>query len=193
MKEQKQPGSLPWFGIPKLLPYLRPYRRMITLMLILGFYGSAMDAVYPLFQRYAINHFIAGSTLDTLWWFIGLYAMAIATQTTADYISAFGAIKLEMFMDRDLRREAFNHLQTLSFSYFNQNSVGYIHARVMSDTDRISGTLAWDMMDGVWNLSYLLGAICVMLARGAIISAIVSIVFLPALRTCTERKRSLAS
>ena len=38
---------------------------------------------------------------------------------------------------------AFNHLQTLSFSYFNQNSVGYVHARVMSDTDRIASTLAW--------------------------------------------------
>ena len=163
MKEQKQPGSLPLFGIPKLLPFLRPYRGMIVGMLILGFYGSAMDAVYPLFQRYAINHFIAGSTLDTLWWFIGLYALAIATQTAADYVSAFGASKLEMFMDRDLRREAFNHLQTLSFSYFNQNSVGYIHARVMSDTERIASTLSWNMMEGVWHISYLICVVGMML------------------------------
>ncbi len=162
MNETK-PKSLPLFGIPRLLPYLKPYRRLIGAMVLTGFYGSAMDAVIPLFQRYAINHFIADGTLELLGWFIGLYALVVITQVISNYISAFGASKLEMFMDRDLRREAFNHLQTLSFSYFNQNSVGYIHARVMSDTERIASTLAWDMMEGVWHISYLVCVVVMML------------------------------
>ena len=62
-----------------------------------------------------------------------------------------------MYVGRDLKRASFNHLQTLSFSYFNQNSVGYIHARVMSDTNRIGSIVAWGLMDTVWNLSYLVG------------------------------------
>ena len=163
MNNQHSHTSLPLFGIPRLLPYLRPYRGMIAWMVVMGFYGSAMDAVIPLFQRYAINHFIAGSTLQFLGIFILLYALVVITQVISNYISAFGASKLEMFMDRDLRREAFNHLQTLSFSYFNQNSVGYIHARVMSDTERIASTLAWDMMEGVWHISYLLCVVVMML------------------------------
>ena len=164
MKTEEKRPSLPLFGIPRLLPYLRPYRKLIVWMVFMGFYGSAMDAVIPLFQRYAINHFIAGSTLDTLRIFIGLYALVVLTQVGSNFISAFGASKLEMFMDRDLLREAFNHLQTLSFSYFNQNSVGYIHARVMSDTERIASTLAWDMMEGVWHISYLLCVVVMMLS-----------------------------
>ena len=164
MESKTNRTSLPFFGIPRLLPYLRPYRALIVWMVFMGFYGSAMDAVIPLFQRYAINHFIAESTLDTLWVFIGLYALVVLTQVASNYISAFGACKLEMFMDRDLRREAFNHLQTLSFSYFNQNSVGYIHARVMSDTERIASTLAWDMMEGVWHISYLVCVVVMMLS-----------------------------
>ena len=155
--------SLSWFGIPKLFPYLRPYRTMILWMVLMGIYGSAMDAVIPLFQRYAINHFIADSTLEFMGVFVGLYALVVLTQVASNYISAFGACKLEMFMDRDLRRDAFNHLQTLSFSYFNQNSVGYIHARVMSDTERISATLAWDVMEGVWHISYLVCVVVMML------------------------------
>ena len=47
-----------------------------------------------------------------------------------------------MSVDRDLRNAAFNHLQTLSFSYFNRNSVGYIHARVMSDSGKIGEMVA---------------------------------------------------
>ena len=77
-------------------------------------------------------------------------------QTATNCISAFAACKAEMYIGRDLKRVCFNHLQTLSFSYFNQNSVGYIHARVISDTDRIAGTLAWGIMEGVWEIAYLL-------------------------------------
>ena len=83
----------------------------------------------------------------------------------------FGAIaegegivgRIEMNVSRDMRRASFNHLQTLSFSYFNQNSVGYIHSRVMSDTGRIGGLVSWSLMDGVWNVTYMLGASVVML------------------------------
>ena len=129
----------------------------------MAFYGSAMDAVIPLFQQYAIDNYIADSTLAGLGWFIGAYVVIILTQTASNYVSAFGACKLELSVGRDLKRESFNHLQTLSFSYFNRNSVGYVHARVMSDTDRIASTLAWSMVEGVWHSAYLVCAIVMML------------------------------
>ena len=51
----------------------------------------------------------------------------------------------------------------LSIGYYNQNSVGYLHARVMSDTDRIGSLVSWDLMDGIWHGSYVIGAVAVML------------------------------
>ena len=161
MNEKKKTG-VKWFGIPSLVPYMRPYGRLILWMLLMAFYGSAMDAVIPLFQQYAIDNYVAGSTLAGIGWFIGAYVVVILTQTASNYISAFGACKLELSVARDLKRESFNHLQTLSFSYFNRNSVGYVHARVMSDTDRISGTLAWSLCEGVWHSAYLLCAVVMM-------------------------------
>ena len=163
MNEQKKTKGAKWFGIPNLVPYMRPYGKLIFWMVLMAFYGSAMDAVIPLFQQYAIDHYIADSTLAGLGWFIGAYVVIILTQTASNYISAFGACKLELSVGRDLKRESFNHLQTLSFSYFNQNSVGYVHARVMSDTDRIASTLAWSMAEGVWHSAYLVCAIVMML------------------------------
>ena len=163
MNEQKTAKGAKWFGIPRLIPYMRPYGRLILWMVLMAFYGSAMDAVIPLFQQYAIDNYIADSTLAGLGWFIGAYVVIILTQTASNYISAFGACKLELSVGRDLKRESFNHLQTLSFSYFNRNSVGYVHARVMSDTDRIASTLAWSMAEGVWHSAYLVCAIVMML------------------------------
>ena len=83
-------------------------------------------------------------------------------QTAGNLISAFLGGKIEMYVSRDMRRASFNHLQTLSFSYYNQNSVGYIHSRVMSDTGRIGGLVSWSLMDGVWNLTYMVGSIVAM-------------------------------
>ena len=163
MNEKTNHAHVSWFGIPKLIPYMAAYKRLLIWMVLMGLYGSAMDAVIPLFQQYAIDHFIAGSTLAGLGIFILLYVGVILTQVASNYISAFGACKVELLVGRDLRRESFNHLQTLSFSYFNQNSVGYIHARVMSDTDRIASTLAWSLMEGVWHTAYLLCAVVMML------------------------------
>ena len=163
MNEQKKTKGAKWFGIPNLVPYMRPYGRLILWMVLMAFYGSAMDAVIPLFQQYAIDNYIADSTLAGLGWFIGAYVVIILTQTASNYVSAFGACKLELSVGRDLKRESFNHLQTLSFSYFNRNSVGYVHARVMSDTDRIASTLAWSMVEGVWHSAYLVCAIVMML------------------------------
>lgn len=161
--EQKEYVSLPYFGINKVLPYLKQYRATIICMVLLGLAGGLVDIVLPLFQRYALDNFIAKQTLDTLGGFIVAYAMILIFQVVANGISAYQASQVEIQVNRDLRRASFNHLQTLAFSYFNQNSVGYIHARVMSDTGRIGGLVSWGLMDSIWNLSYLFGAIVVML------------------------------
>ena len=161
--EQKEYVSLPYFGINKLLPYLKPYRGTIIIMVTLGLAGGFVDIILPLFQRYALNHFIALGTLDTLWRFIAAYIAVLAFQVITNTVSAYQACRVEMYVGRDMKRASFNHLQTLAFSYYNQNSVGYIHARVMSDTFRIGSLVSWGLMDGIWNISYIIGAVIVML------------------------------
>lgn len=162
--EQKEYVSLPYFGINKLLPYLKPYRGIIICMVILGLAGGLVDIILPLFQRYALNHFIARGTLDLLGSFIVAYIAVLAFQVIANTVSAYQACQVELYVGRDMKRASFNHLQTLAFSYYNQNSVGYIHARVMSDTNRIGSLVSWGLMDGIWNMSYILGAVVVMLS-----------------------------
>ena len=135
-----------------------------------------LDIVWPLFTQYAINHFIADTTLKGLPVFILLYVLCLGIQVLMSYISCSYAGQIEMYIGRDLKRESFNHLQNLSFSYFNQNSVGYILARVMSDTGRIGGMVSWDLMDSVWNLSYLIGVIISMLLLNWKLALIVLII-----------------
>ena len=155
--------KLPFFGLPKLGPFLYPYRFIICSMILMGLIGSLMDIVTPLFFSYALDHFILRETLAGLGGFVGLYIAAIVISVLTNAVSAYQACQIEMYVGRDMKQKSFDHLQTLSFSYYNQNSVGYIHARVMSDTERIGGWVAWGIMECVWNMTYLVGSIIVML------------------------------
>ena len=165
--EKKEQRSLPFFGIGKVLPFLKKYRGMLLVMVLCGLGSTCIDLLVPQFQRYALNHYIAENTLDTLLIFIVVYLATIVLAGVLNYISCTSAMKTEVCVNRDLRNAAFSHLQTLSFSYFNQNSVGYIHARVISDTSRIGSLVSWSLMDSVWHLSYLVGAVVVMLLVNA--------------------------
>lgn len=154
---------LPWFGIKRILPFLKRYRRQIILMALFGVVGSAVDIVIPLFQSYAINNYIVTGVLDTLPYFIGLYLLTLTVQISANCFTTYTASCVEYRVGHDLKQASFDHLQTLSFSYFNQNSVGYVHARIMSDTARIGELVSWSFMDAIWNISYIAGAVFVML------------------------------
>ena len=170
--EQKH-KHLKWFGIGKILPFLRPVRKIILIMIFFGLVSSGTDIVIPLFQRYALDHFIGLGVFDTLLAFLGAYLATILLAAGSNYISCALATIIEIRVNRQLRRTGFAHLQTLSFSYFNQNSVGYIHARLMSDTSRIGELVGWTLVDCVWRLSYLIGAVVVMVALDPKLAALV--------------------
>ena len=164
---KKNEKRLPFFGIGKVLPYLKNYKKALAMLVIGSLAASLIDIGVPLFQRYALNHFVGGGTLDTLPVFIVLYFGVIVLSALMSYLATYSGMSIEVGVDKDLRNAAFEHLQTLSFSYFNQNSVGYIHSRVMSDTQRIGSLVSWTLLDSTWQLSYLIGAIIVMLSINA--------------------------
>ena len=165
--ENQKTKHLKFFGIGKILPYIKEVRRLMLVMVIFGLLGSVADIVIPQYQRYALDHFIGKRTFDTIVLFIIAYLVTIILQSVVNYISCSLAMIIEMRVNKKLRQTGFEHLQTLSFSYFNQNSVGYIHARLMSDTSRIGGLMSWTLVDCIWRISYLVGVVFMMLVMNA--------------------------
>ena len=158
---------LKFFGIGKILPYLKHVRGQILVMVTLALISSLVDITIPQFQRYALDTFVGKGTMETIIPFLISYVAVILLASVVNYISCAQATIVEMKVSQKLRQTAFRHLQTLSFSYFNQNSVGYIHARLMSDTGRIGGLVSWWLIDCTWRISYLAGAVIVMIRMNA--------------------------
>ena len=147
----------------KILPFLKPYKKIFIMIIALNVFCSLVDIALPLFQRYAIDHFIEEKTVDGIIGFGVVYAIVILLQTLSVIFFTRGNMKVEMKVGRDLKKACFVHLQTLSFSYYNVTPVGYILARVMSDTNRIAGLVAWNLIDVLWASTYVFGVFIAML------------------------------
>ena len=165
-----------FFGIPQILPFLRRYRLELSGIIVFSALGSLIDIAVPVFQRYALNQFVGEGKMDTLPAFIGIYVAVILSAAVFNYISCIWGMKVEVGVNMDLRNAAFSHIQTLSFSYFNQNSVGYIHSRIMSDSSKIGSLVSWTLLNGVWEFGYIVGAVIVMFSINVYLASLVTAV-----------------
>ena len=159
-QEYNKPFSFRVWG--KMLPFFKPYRKFFAITLGFNIFLAGIDVVVPLFQSYAIDHFITVESLEGIWRFAAAYVAVIVIQTMSVYFSVRAATTIEMNVGKDLKWAQFEHLQTLSFSYYNTTPVGYIHARVMSDTLRIATMVAWGLVDMFWALIYVISVFVIM-------------------------------
>ena len=160
----------------KLFPFFKPYKKFFAITLGLNILLAGVDILVPLFQSYAIDTFIIPDRLDGLGAFALIYILVIVCQTICVYVSVHAATTIEMNVGKDLKRAQFQHLQTLSFSYYNTTPVGYIHARVMSDTLRIAGMTAWGLVDMFWALIYVVSVFVIMFILNAQLAFIITMI-----------------
>ncbi len=146
----------------KLLPFLKPYWKIMLALSGLMLLAATVDAILPLFSGIAVSRFIEPKTTDGLAEFLIFAAGIVVLQSTTTVFMAMLALRVEMYISRDLKSKLFTHIQTLSFDYFNQTPVGMILARVMSDTNKIGTVFAWSIVDIVWGTCSILGYIIMM-------------------------------
>lgn len=168
----------------KMLPFFKPYKKYFAITLGLNIFLAGVDVLTPLFQSYAIDHFIVPDTLDGIYTFAFVYISMIVMQTISVYWSVHAATTIEMCVGKDLKWAQFEHLQTLSFSYYNTTPVGYIHARVMSDTLKIAGVAAWGLVDMFWAFLYVVSVFVIMFVLNARL-AVILLVIVPCLAVIT--------
>ena len=173
-QEYKKPFQLKIWG--KMLPFFRPYKKYFAITIGLNVLLAGIDVLVPLFQSYAIDHFITPDTVDGIGRFLLVYVSVIVTQTISVYSSVRAATIIEMNVGKDLKWAQFEHLQRLSFSYYNTTPVGYIHARVMSDTLRIAGMIAWGLVDMFWAFIYVVSVFVIMFFLNAQLALILLLI-----------------
>lgn len=127
----------------RLLPYAKKMKKHFLIALVVVIFQTAIGASFPLFTRYAVDNFVIPGTTDGIVLYIILYGSFIVSFGLLTYMWVRTMIHIDVQIGRMLRRDCFVHLQKLQLSFHNTTSVGYLIARVMSDTERITGMISW--------------------------------------------------
>ena len=176
IKEEEYKSSFDIKIWAKMIPFFAKYKKLLLVVVIASIVCALADVTFPLFQKYAIDNYIADNSTDGVGTFIAAYVGIVLLQGISAILFTRWAIRVEMYFGRDIKRACFVHLQELSFSYYNQTPVGYIVSRVMSDTERIGTFVAWGLVDVCWGLLYIVFSIITMFTINVKMTLIVLIV-----------------
>ncbi len=129
---------------------LKPHWKWVVgFLLCIAIVSSAESYTTFLGARIIDEGIIAGSR-EAIVRIVFIYSGIILLQAS----TVFGFIYLVGILGErvryDLRKSMFNHLQKLSLSYFSQTPIGWIMARMTSDTERLSDLLTWGLLDITW-------------------------------------------
>ncbi|SDE30768.1 ABC transporter ATP-binding protein [Sporomusa acidovorans] len=123
------------------LHYYKPYKRLFYNDMICAIIVSAIDLVFPQVLNYLTKNLLIQQTVEfiAIIGYIGagmliLYGIRYACQY---YITTWGHV-MGARMESDMRQDLFDHLQRLSFSYYDKNNTGEMMSKLVSDLFDIS-------------------------------------------------------
>jgi ATP-binding cassette subfamily B protein len=146
----------------RIMGVLKPHWKWVVGFLITIGLTSAFDAYFTYLNKQMIDQGIALADKEVLIRIAWIYGSFILLQCIFIFTFIYLAGVLGERVQYDLRKSLFNHLQDLSLSYYAQNAVGRLIARVTSDTGRVSDLVTWGIVDSTWAIMNIITSITFM-------------------------------
>ena len=124
--------------LKKFMSYYKPYLKLFIFDLSCAFLIASIDLAFPLITRQFINDIIPNGKLRIFYIFIIAMLMLAVIRAILNYIIDYWGHMVGTRMERDMRRDFFEHLQTLSFDYFDNIKTGHLMSRIVNDLREIS-------------------------------------------------------
>lgn len=136
--------------ILRIISLLKPHLLWALGFLFLIALVSVLDAFFTYISKLMIDQGILKGDYQELLKLILIYGGLALIQAASVFGFIFLAGILGERVQYDLRKKMFDHLQTLSFSYFDRTPVGWIMSRVTSDSGKIAELVTWGLVDVTW-------------------------------------------
>lgn len=150
IEEEEYTSQLTGPVVMRILGLIRPHWKWA-----IGFFAaialtSTTDAVFTYINKQIVDQGINLKNPAVLTQLGTLYGSIILFQAITVFTFVYLAGILGERVQYDLRKMMFDHLQDLSLSYYAQNAVGRLIARVTSDTGRVADLITWGVVDTTW-------------------------------------------
>jgi ATP-binding cassette subfamily B protein len=162
--------------LKKFLSFYRPYLGMFGADLVCAFTAAGISLAFPMIIRY-ITKDVFQATTTVAMSVTGKLALIMLGLTILEYccnyfITSYGHV-MGAKMEYDLRNELFNHLQKLSFNYYDNQKTGQIMSRITTDLFEITELYHHGPEDLLISLTKLIGSFIILFGINAQLTLVI--------------------
>ena len=153
--------------------YFKPHKWLFFADLFCAVFVAAVDVIFPVISRFTLNkvlpqylnsadNSVQRTVIFTFFSIIALCFLMCVLRTVAQWFITFFGHVFGVAVEKDMRRDIFEHIEKQSFSFFDKNRTGQLMSRTTTDLFEISELAHHGPEDLLISLLTLFGAFFVM-------------------------------
>jgi len=152
----------PRFTLTRLIRYMLPYKTELIAIGVLVVISSLLNLLGPYYIGVAVDDYITARNLSGLLGIVILLVSIYVGAWSASVIQGVLMARVSQRVLKGLRKDLFEHLQTLSLSYFNRNTQGELMSRLTNDVEAINQALSQSFVQLISSFLSLIGILVAM-------------------------------
>ena len=118
--------------------YYKPHIGLFIIDMMCAFFMAAIDVAFPMFSRYALNTLIPNYQLKTFLILVVILFVGFCIHKGCNWFVAYWGHVFGNRVEQDMRRDVFDHLEKLPFSFYDTHRTGKIMSRATTDLFEIT-------------------------------------------------------
>lgn len=187
-KEYQKKSTLSVF-----LSFFKPHRRLFVLDMLCAFAVAAVDLLYPLVSRRALNELLPEKAYSAFFVVMGVVALAYILRSILYYVICLWGHTFGIRVEADIRETLFTHIQELGFDFFDHNRTGQLMSRLTSDLFEITELAHHGPEDLFISVVTIAGALVVMFTIEWRLALVVCVIIPVFLALVMSRRRAMGA
>ncbi len=174
--------------------YYRPHWKLFAADMVCAFLISGADLFFPLMTKYTIDKLLPEQLYRFFFIMIVLMVALYLLRSAFSYFVTYWGHTVGAYIETDMRRDLFTHLQKLSFSFYDSHRTGHIMSRVTNDLFEVTELAHHGPEDLFISLVTLIGSFFILLAiRWELALVLFAVIPFIVIHTVRSRKKMTAS
>ncbi|MDO4975414.1 MAG: ABC transporter ATP-binding protein, partial [Alphaproteobacteria bacterium] len=113
--------------------YIKPHKKMFIIDMLLSVAVAVIDLLFPYISRWSMQTLLPKNLFKTFFVVMGIIFIAYILRAFFMYLVTVIGHQMGTLVEADMREDIFNHMQLLSFSYYDKNRTGVLLGRITND------------------------------------------------------------
>ena len=144
------------------MSFFRPHMGLFILDMACALTASVIDLVFPYVSRLSMTELLPNRLFETFFVVMAIMFAAYVVKGVMYYLITVLGHRMGVYIEADMRHAVFNHMQSLSFSFFDRNRTGVLMSRITSDLFEITELSHHGPEDIVISVLTIIGSMIVM-------------------------------